>query len=190
MSNNSFRTTSAVCPRQVHLAVELSCTHQGVQLTVPSGADPDTVRIKATDLRAAQRSTARIRADAIRDGRDPSEVVVLVDLEAMIADDAGAARAEMNDRGTLTDGPAPPDSLRYVGTPAGLAGLIGDIVTADVANGVTLRPLSPTAWKHFVEATLPRLRHLGFAVDSAPQHFLPACQREQHQSSPPTPAAR
>lgn len=77
------------------------------------------VRLSAPDLQRAQRGTARIRAD----GQD---VAVILDLAVAVPGDYRAVAAG--------------DTVAYAGTLDGLTGLIADIDSAGVADGVTLIP--------------------------------------------------
>jgi len=83
------------------------------------------VRVVADDLSQARRARARIRAE--------SDVAVILDMTVSVADDFRSARAELE----------AVDGVRYAGTVDGLAGLIADIATAGVADGVTLIAASP-----------------------------------------------
>ncbi|MGV8872036.1 MAG: hypothetical protein ACOH2Q_05895 [Rhodococcus sp. (in: high G+C Gram-positive bacteria)] len=97
--------------------------------------DTDIVRIQASDLREAQQQRASVRADAVERGESAEGTAVFLDLEIHIAADARTARREF----AALDAPADPASIRYVGTPSGLASLISDVTAADVADGVTLQ---------------------------------------------------
>lgn len=154
MSGSSFRDVAGT-NRRLRLAVDLG--RDWVDLAACNGPNFATVRIKASDLRAAQRETARIRRGARERSDHRDATTVLVDLEAMTAEHFSAAHAHLL---------APGESLRYVGTPAGLAGLIGDIFVADVADGVTLRPLSSATLRDFCEITLPRLQRFPLQIDA------------------------
>jgi alkanesulfonate monooxygenase SsuD/methylene tetrahydromethanopterin reductase-like flavin-dependent oxidoreductase (luciferase family) len=90
----------------------------------------DVVRGKATDLREATHKTTQAR-------EEHPGVDILVDIEVVIARDARAAR-ETLDR--LVDDRAG-DTLLYVGTPSGLAGLVTDIHRLGIAAGAVLVPL-------------------------------------------------
>ncbi|MBY4130783.1 hypothetical protein HQO83_20525 [Rhodococcus fascians] len=103
------------------------------ELTV--APDADVVRIQASDLREAQQQRARLRADAVERGESADGTAVFLDLEIHIAADARTARREF----AALDAPTSPASIRYVGTPSGLASLISDVTAADVADGVTLQ---------------------------------------------------
>jgi hypothetical protein len=161
-------------PRRLHIALDFLATRRWVELTAPRGAAPETVRITSPDLRAAQRATTEIHADA---GRTGGEVAVLVDLDAMIAHDVRTAMVQMDRYDAHTGGPTRPDCLRYVGTPGGLAGLIGDVFTANVADGVTVRPLSSATLDDFLGFTLPALARFGVTVDPTRVRLLEGCRR-------------
>lgn len=87
-------------------------------------------RIRAADLREAQRKSARVRADA---GAD--ECTVFVDIEVLVDSDVRAALRTAEQLGPTSA------TLRYIGTPHGLAGFIADLHTVGIADGVTLIPL-------------------------------------------------
>jgi hypothetical protein len=91
-------------------------------------------RVRAADLRDAQHQSARVRADAGGDG-----CTVFVDVEVLVDSDV---RAELHAAEQLgkTSGAAGA-TLRYIGTPHGLAGFIADLHTLGIADGVTLIPL-------------------------------------------------
>ncbi|KAA0084603.1 hypothetical protein CIW52_11475 [Mycolicibacterium sp. P9-64] len=103
-----------------------------IEAGAPDGkaSSVDIVRIKAEDLREAQRTASRIRADARASDRD---VAVFLDVESHTAVDARTAWSELDS--FCSDEPT---SVRYVGTEAGLLGLISDITAAGVADGVTI----------------------------------------------------
>ena len=83
------------------------------------------VRIAAPDLQEARRVRGRITDD----------VAVILDITVAIAADFRSARNAM----PRIDG----GTLHYAGTIDGLAGLVGDVFMADVADGVTIIPASP-----------------------------------------------
>lgn len=88
-------------------------------------------RIRAADLQGAQRQSAKRRAEA-----GPAECTVFVDVEVLVECDV---RVAMRAAAQLDQ--VPSGTLRYVGTPRGLAGFIADLHTLGIADGVTLRPL-------------------------------------------------
>jgi hypothetical protein len=83
--------------------------------------DQRPVRVVARDLQQARRARVRIRA-----GGD--DVAVILDLTVAVASDFRTAQEALD----------PVDGVHYAGTVDGLAGLIADIETAGVADGVTL----------------------------------------------------
>jgi urease gamma subunit len=89
--------------------------------------DQRTVRVAASDLQQARKARSRIRAGG-------EDVAVILDITVAVASDFRSARSVL--------GPAD-HTVHYAGTVDGLAGLISDIASADVADGVTLIPASP-----------------------------------------------
>jgi hypothetical protein len=104
-----------------------------------------TLRVQAVDLRQARRSVDQARAAA--PGR---EVSVLVEVEAVVAEDVQTATR------ALADLPRMSSSLRYVGTTTGLLGLVRDITTLRIADGVALIPLLEDA-ERLIFAEVPKL---------------------------------
>lgn len=90
-------------------------------------------RVRAYDLRDAQRQSTALRTSAGRTG-----CTVFVDVEVTVDRDVRKAldAAEVIGPARAGEGPV----LRYVGTPRGLAGYIGDLHRLGIADGVTLRP--------------------------------------------------
>lgn len=131
------------------------------ELTV--APDADIVRIQASDLREAQQQRARLRAEAVERGESADGTAVFLDLEIHIAADARTARREF----AGLDAPISPSSIRYVGTPSGLASLISDVTAADVADGVTLTVLGDVARQAVLvnNAVLPLLESRGTRLD-------------------------
>ncbi len=89
-------------------------------------------RVRADDLRDAQRQSVALRTHAGNSG-----CTVFVDVEAIVDHDVRKAIDEA-DRNPRT--PAGEGALRYVGTPRGLAGFIDDLRRLGIADGVTLLP--------------------------------------------------
>jgi urease gamma subunit len=89
--------------------------------------DQRTVRVAASDLQQARKARARIRAGG-------EDVAVILDITVAVAGDFRSARSVL--------GPAD-HTVHYAGTVDGLVGLISDIASADVADGVTLISASP-----------------------------------------------
>ena len=74
-------------------------------------------------------------------GNEPADLVVALEVDVLIADDAATARAKLLRLGESRFG----DTVRYVGTANGLLTLILDIYTAEVADAVILRPIDSAA---------------------------------------------
>ena len=129
---------------------QLDITPQG-PLRIGIGVAPDdAIRVRAVDLRALGQHVAVVRAEY------PSAAVV-VDIDVMIADQATSARAALNRLGGEHG-----DTLLYVGTPAGLAGLIADIHTLGIADGVVLLPMTAAGNVDLIyDDVLPRLSLTG-----------------------------
>ncbi|MCZ4562832.1 hypothetical protein O4160_18475 [Rhodococcus sp. IEGM 1401] len=125
--------------------------------------ETDVVRIQASDLRESQQHRARLRAEAVDRGESADSTAVFLDLEIHIAADARTARREF----AALDAPSSPSSIRYVGTPAGLASLISDVTAADVADGVTLTVLGDVARQSVLinNGVLPLLESRGTRLD-------------------------
>ena len=185
-------TLTAVAARPIRVAVELagrghhpalrggldprsplSQSDYWVELTGQEHSDlldlvadpPNVVRIRASDLREAQRARADIRVDIAADGRDPDSVTVLLDVDALIAPSAPLARRELAQLDSSLSGAATrakDDTVTYIGTPVGLISLIADVQAAEVADGVTLRPLAlPGTLELIVSDVIPWLESRG-----------------------------
>jgi hypothetical protein len=80
-----------------------------------------------------------------------ADIAVILDVTVAISADFRSALAHFDDH---------PDSLHYAGSINGLAGLVGDIFMAGVADGVTLIPAAPgldvRGWAEDVVARLSR----------------------------------
>jgi hypothetical protein len=90
-------------------------------------------RVRANDLRDAQRQSATLRTNAGSSG-----CTIFVDVEATVDPDVRKALHTADAIGPTAAGEEP--VLRYVGTPLGLAGFIDDLHRLGIADGVTLRP--------------------------------------------------
>jgi hypothetical protein len=157
--------------RPLRLGIELSTAHPWIELTAPRGvADGplDTpLRVQAADLRDAYQKVATIRHEA---GHD---VAMLLDVEVMIAQDSRSARASLAILDSALRTVRRPASLLYVGTPTGLAGLIADIHTLGIADGVILRPLVlPGVLSHILDEVLPALYPAGLQPRDDALEFL------------------
>jgi hypothetical protein len=153
----------------VHLAGSLPCR---------------VLKVRARDLGDAQRKYTRIQRERDESGTNPSDVAVILEIEMHIADDARTARHELAAAGVNA-----PATVSYVGSGRGLAGLIIDIASASVSDGVLLRTMARSStgsvWKRVVSDVLPLLRdELVFAIDSPPSSLpcihdrSPSCSAE------------
>ncbi|WUA08342.1 hypothetical protein OG225_00780 [Nocardia sp. NBC_01377] len=113
-----------------------------------TGALEHAVRIRAEDLRDAQRQSARVRAGS------STPPLVLLDIEVLVDISADAARGHLPDSSDIADDP-PISSTSYVGTVTGLCGLIRDLHALGIADGVLLIPLSPDPTVELVKSSLP-----------------------------------
>jgi|SRR5690625_2869668 len=140
----------------------------GTHVSNRHGSPPDrVVRINACDLRSTCRQTAALHSEAASCGET---IAVLVDLEVLIHHDRTKVRKWMAGLG----GSRSSCTLRYVGTPAGLAGLIADIHVLQLADGVALLPLTPLACDLTLNMALPQLATLGVDTVAFPagrEHF-------------------
>jgi hypothetical protein len=121
-------------------------------------------RIRQPELRGGIRERAQLRAAWQQIGDNPADLVVALEIDVLIADDAATARAELLRLGESRFG----DTVRYVGTASGLLSLILDIYTAEVADAVILRPLDSDAEAGsaalIADRVLPRLRERAAAA--------------------------
>jgi hypothetical protein len=98
------------------------------ELTDDAARQRSFIRVAAADLQQARRLRARSRSQS-------QELAVILDVAVAIAGDFRAAQQAV-------DG-ASAGTVHYTGTVAGLAGLIADIESAGVADGVTLIAAAP-----------------------------------------------
>ena len=163
----------SVVARPIRVAVELP--DYWIELTGRDGLDPldllahppNVARIRVSDLREAQRARAGVRAQLVADGRDPDSVTVLLDVDTLIATTAPAARRELAQLDSAVRR-AQQETVSYVGTPTGLLSLISDVQAAEVADGVTLRPLAlPGTLELVASEVVPWLQTRGSADRSA-----------------------
>ncbi|MCW0213292.1 MAG: LLM class flavin-dependent oxidoreductase [Pseudonocardia sp.] len=140
---------------------------QGQPLVVVRADDPealgvaarwaDVVRISAPGVSQAAAARLEVQAAAAESGRDPSGITVLLDVEVLLGGTDGEARGALAALDALTPGPDP-EGVQYVGTPEGLAALVGEIVRAHAADGVTFVPLTlPGSLDAIVDGVVPLL---------------------------------
>ncbi|CAJ1495269.1 hypothetical protein [[Mycobacterium] burgundiense] len=127
---------------RVFIDVAAGATDDWTELT---DDDRPAVRLQARDLQHAQRVSRRLRAD--------TGAAAVLDVTVLVAEDGRAARGLLAAAGSYRG------AVHYVGTVAGLAGLVDDIYTAGVADGVTLIPAAEQQDVRAVgEQALARLR--------------------------------
>ncbi|CAM3963943.1 hypothetical protein ACXYTP_15965 [Tsukamurella ocularis] len=102
-------------------------------------------RVRAADLRLAQKQRGYLRAEAERAGREPDAIALEVDV--VIDERAADARASYAPNGVA-------QSITYVGTPSGLKSLIEDVYAAEVADAVVLRPVGGARTKDLIATLL------------------------------------
>lgn len=107
----------------------------------PRSAATMVHRMRQAELRGAIRERAAVREQWIGAGEDPADLIVALEIDVLIAADARTARRELLQYGEAQFG----DTVRYVGTPQGLATLILDVYVADVADAAILCPIISSA---------------------------------------------
>lgn len=143
----------------------------GHPLTVIRADDPealdvaarsaDVVRIAAPGLDAACALRDRVRAAAAAAGRRPDDLVVLLDAEVHLADDAAAARTSL-ERLDAEAGVLPPSTVRIVGSAVELANVVERAVALRAADGITFLPLVlPTDLRAITGEVVPLLAGRG-----------------------------
>jgi hypothetical protein len=126
-------------------------------------APGEVVRVRAEDLRALADRVGAVRHE--HPGRD-----VVVDIDVVIAGEAREARAALAKAGIPPDH----DTLRYVGTATGLAGLVTDLYALGITDGAMLILLLGEETLALIrDVVVPELA--SFMPDPVPQrHSRPA----------------
>ncbi|MFW0787549.1 hypothetical protein AAFP35_23885 [Gordonia sp. CPCC 206044] len=107
-----------------------------VALAGDEAAQSFSIVVRRPTLRDAQRTRSLLRSGT----HDPANFVVALEVEAAIAPHPASARASaVNTAGDDAE------TIRYVGTPSGLASLIHDIYVAEIADAVIIVPLDGSA---------------------------------------------
>jgi alkanesulfonate monooxygenase SsuD/methylene tetrahydromethanopterin reductase-like flavin-dependent oxidoreductase (luciferase family) len=135
------------------VGIDIDITHNrplrlGVALAdgVLWDTDVSAERVRAGDLGDVWRKSARLR-------RDRPDVDIVADIDVVIATDARTARSLTG----VAAVDSAEDTMLYVGTPSGLAGLIADIHALGIADGVVLIPKAAGALDLIRDAVLPAL---------------------------------
>ena len=122
----------------------------------------DVVRVRATTLDEARALREQVRSAAADHGRDPDEVIVLVDLYAVIGPDRASAQARLDLLEGLAGVSWDTDSYTHVGTDRDLAVTAEEWFLAGAADGFTVRPSSlQTDLVALVDGVVPLLRRAG-----------------------------
>lgn len=122
----------------------------------------DVVRVRATTLEEARALREQVRSAAADHGRDPDDVIVLVDLYAVIGPDRASAQARLDLLEGLAGVSWDTDSYTHVGTDRDLAVTAEEWFLAGAADGFTVRPSSlQTDLVALVDGVVPLLRRAG-----------------------------
>ena len=123
-----------------------------VAIVGDAGAAELPIVVRRSTLRDAQRTRSLLRAGT----RDTANFSVALAVEVAIAPHPGSARASVASvsaaGSSVTSAGDPAETVRYVGTPHGLATLIRDIYAAEVADAVLIVPIDGSATEHRVRA--------------------------------------
>ncbi|MEJ8279814.1 LLM class flavin-dependent oxidoreductase [Pseudonocardia spirodelae] len=142
-------------PPQGHPLTVLRGDEQAALAVV--GRHADVVRVAAGSVAAAAEARDRVRAAVAGAGRDPERVAVLLDVETLLGDDAGARLREL-DALAPAGADTAPATLRHTGGAAELAELLRDAAEERAADGFVLVPLAlPDGVGEIVDALLPAL---------------------------------
>src|SRR5699024_6729024 len=104
----------------------------------------------------------QVRAAAADHGRNPDDVIVLVDLYAVIGPDRASAQARLDLLEGLAGVSWDTDSYTHVGTDRDLAATAEEWLLAGATDGFTVRPSSlQTDLVALVDGVVPLLRRAG-----------------------------
>ncbi|MGU3437899.1 LLM class flavin-dependent oxidoreductase [Actinomycetes bacterium M1A6_2h] len=128
----------SITPRSPQGQPPIAVRVSGPESSAFATAHADVVRIRAASVDDAAVLTARIRRAVVAQGRDPENVRILLDVDALVGDDATGDLAELD---AWAGEQYSPDTVLYVGNSEGLSDLVSS-VDISVADGVTVRPLT------------------------------------------------
>ncbi|MBO9556474.1 LLM class flavin-dependent oxidoreductase [Cellulomonas sp.] len=135
-----------------------------------AGRAADVVRLRVDDRAVAAELRAQVRAAAVRHGRDPDSVRVLVDAFLLLGPDAASAQARLDLLAEVGDVRPAAGSLVALGTAVDVASLVTEWFALEAADGFTFRPASVhTDLPGLVDAVVPRLRGAGVFRDRYPR---------------------
>jgi alkanesulfonate monooxygenase SsuD/methylene tetrahydromethanopterin reductase-like flavin-dependent oxidoreductase (luciferase family) len=106
------------------------------------GQRANVARVAAASPEDASAKRASLRDAAAHVGRDPDGVKVVLDLTVALAEDAAQAEARKDLAEEITGQRLGGDGLRFVGTPAALAGACAEWVADESCDGFTFLPTS------------------------------------------------
>lgn len=143
----SQRTTSPIPTGTISIgrpALQLALAGDDVAQGLP-------IVVRRETLREAQRARSLLRAGS----HDPANFVVALEIEVAIAGHAASARAAVAAAADTTPD-TESDTIRYIGTTAGLITLVRDIYVAEVADAIILVPIDGRATEDRIrEQVLP-----------------------------------
>jgi len=127
-----------------------------------AGRRADVVRVHARTLEEARDKRTQVHDAARAAGRDPRDVIVLVDVFVVLAQQEAAAESRLWLLQDLEGVEWQTDSLTHVGTPAALAETVAQWVNAGAVDGFHVRPASlSTDLDLFVDEVVPALQEAG-----------------------------
>jgi alkanesulfonate monooxygenase SsuD/methylene tetrahydromethanopterin reductase-like flavin-dependent oxidoreductase (luciferase family) len=122
----------------------------------------DVVRVAVASHAEALSKRAALKEAAAKAGRDPADLKVLIDLTVTLADLASHAEARKDLAEEIMGQRLGGDGLRFVGTPAALAGCCVEWVQAEACDGFTFLPTSlPVDLMLLVKGVTPALAEAG-----------------------------
>ncbi|MDR7166773.1 alkanesulfonate monooxygenase SsuD/methylene tetrahydromethanopterin reductase-like flavin-dependent oxidoreductase (luciferase family) [Nocardia kruczakiae] len=117
----------------------------------------DLIRVGAADLDEAAALRTQLRSAVAAAGRSPDEVRILLDVEVHLAATEDRAHAELGQLDAWGP-PAPPATVRHLGTADGLRALLDRTQRACAADGLVLRPLAVPAFTAALDRPARSLR--------------------------------
>ncbi|MDZ7914857.1 MAG: hypothetical protein U5O16_23975 [Rhodococcus sp. (in: high G+C Gram-positive bacteria)] len=131
MNDDLVDSPSTTVPRnrfRPPLAVGVEVPSAAVRWHRDIGDDIVVERIRESGLRESIRARAELRSHSVT----PSNLLVALEIDALVSTDAATARAALVEAGESPNGGT---TFRYVGTVNGLLSLITDAYTTEVADG-------------------------------------------------------
>jgi alkanesulfonate monooxygenase SsuD/methylene tetrahydromethanopterin reductase-like flavin-dependent oxidoreductase (luciferase family) len=133
-----------------------------VEARAVAAESADVVRIAARTAEQARTLREEIREAAAEHGRNPDEVLVLVDAYAVIGPDRASAQARLDLLEGLAGVAWDTDSYTHVGTDRDFAATAEEWFTSEAVDGFTVRPSSlQTDLVALVDGVVPLLQSAG-----------------------------